>query len=936
MHNPNKLAHRQKLHQSTFLNLQFITEVDVCSMPPPSKQAKISSTNQNIHGYGTESAFTVSTDLPKEQSNSSESEISQNNQHEREEQALQEIVRSLLTCAVCLDVPRQAFQCSNGHLICIHCATRLLQQHSPSDAVCPSCRTPLQFGLRRCLLAEQLAAELPSNCRFCGSKMVRKLTELHETTICPSRPVTCRFSVVGCPWSGKWNQLESHTVHCAYKEKRLHEVESVLVAALDQNQIWQAERNQFSRGLLTRLAKSPGGLKAFRKPVGVSRETQSPESEEGIATYQSTSNLFRCCGLKRVTLEVTINYIQGELRYRVKSKSEQASEILFCLCLVRCGDAEFDVNDQLHSFRFSPNQKESPDYLTKLIYHRTTESCSSTRKTLDQISAQNWYFGFPLENLKNASNLILEFIAFKDRNDIFDGNNNEFSTHSSNILQESLEAENPGPESSDVPNVSNLAQEVANANGSTSSYWHQVLQTPTNSLLRPLLNLFFANQDQGTGNNNAPLVIGSLPQSMVFALTNLSPTDARIRLIELGTVNESSQEDTENDESDDNLSEEDAANTTEEDEEEETDSEDDPEVEDEATNPNGEVTREERNNNALNNEQEEDGCRTYCQQNKHRYAAKTKKSFDSNHSISRPASSQKSCSCVEKSRGTNHDHKCGAGSSLRRKILQPRRQTRRIQSGESVSCCQINNPRRLNRNRNMSGENQEGVNVLKDSVEQTTSRKRRNFSVGDDSVKRSILDNPSNPNTINDVAENRTGPTTIPKLHSQRWLNRVIGNITRIARFFVRPHVATPLAYLISTENRVENRDSHHSQSASENHCQNTISTVNPADMQKTMWTLPINENPIVTQNNSAGYNEDSDNKTVYLPVDSLQPAVRSFRADISGEVIHLAKRFAGRHYSTPAAEKFSETLQIELSANNTHESGCQVCENIQYSSGCS
>lgn len=898
-------------------------------MPPPTKQAKRCSTNSNAHGHTTESTFAVSTDVSRESANSSKSEIPQSNQREQEEQTLQEIVRSLLICAVCLDVPGQTFQCSNGHLICIHCATRLLQQHSSSDAVCPSCRIPLQFGLRRCLLAEQLAAELPSNCQFCGLKMVRKLAEPHETAVCPFRPVTCRFSVVGCQWSGKWNQLEEHISQCTYKEKRLCEVESLLVSALNQSEIWQTERNQFPRALLGQLAKSPGGLKAFRRPACVSRDTQSTELDEGVANYQSTSNLFRCFGLKRMKIEVIINYKQGELRYRIKSRSQQTSEFSFCLCLVRCGDAEFDVNDQLHSFRFSSDQKQSPDYSAKLIYHRTTEPCSSTNKTLDQISVQSWYFGFPLENLKNAGNLILEFIVFKDKNDIFEGNNSELTTQTSNILRESLEAEDPISESPDVPSVDNLAHEGENTNSTISSYWHQALQTPTNSLLRPLLNLFFSNQDQRAGNNNAPLVIGSLPHSMVLTLTSLSPTDARIRLIELGAMSSSTHGET--DESDDNSSlEADATNTTEEDEEdeeedEETDSEEDDESENGTYNFNRETAREETNNNALVDEQDEDGLGTSYQRSTNRHSRNTKRPRNSDRPVSQSSHGRKNYSNTEQFGTPNCNHACCVGSSVQRRTPQ-RRQTRRIQSVQRSLHNRSNNPRGWNRNRNMSGEKLEGDMMPDSSAEHTINRKRRSSSNEDDynkSISESFSDQ------IDDRSENVAGPSINPLPHSQHWLGRMMENLTGIARFLVRPHVAAPLADFTTAEYRTENYNRHQNQSASENlslaDCQNNISIFNPKEVHKTSWTLPTSEKTLVIQKIP-----DTCKESKYMPADSLNPPIHSLRANIGGEIIDFAKGLVKKQRQecdTNAKENVSETHAMGLNKKNIANEECQVTE---------
>ncbi|VDP88498.1 unnamed protein product [Echinostoma caproni] len=898
MRHLDKSVYKEKFHQFHPFNFQCITEANVYSMPPPSKQARKSPTSQYTIGNVSEIPLTLSPNSVESESSNVKESVIPNTEQEQGNQTLQEAVRSLITCAICLDIPKQAYQCSNGHLICIHCVTRLLQQHSNSNAVCPSCRIPLHFGLRRCLLAEQLASELPSDCRFCGLRMVRKQIEQHETTLCPVRPVTCRFSVIGCQWFGKWNQLEGHFKHCPYKDKPISEIEPLLVTALHQNQIWTSERNQFPRGLLAQLAKSSGGLKAFRRQIAVSREVPGTESCEGRAIYQSTSNLFRCCGLKRITVDVTVDHKQGDLHYCIKSKWEQTSEISFRLCLVHCGDVEFDVNDQLRTFRFSSNQKESPTYSTKLMYHRTLELSDPMRKTLDQISTNNSYYGFPLENLKNACNLLLEFIVFKDRTDILDmhldDHSNDNISEAVHLMPETAATEIPGRESSSQPNSTNsLSQTLASSSLSSPGYWNQISQTPTNSFLRSFLNPFLANQAHGIGNNNSPVVISSLPQSMLLTLTSLSPSDARIRLVELGTMGESIREDTENEESDDNSSvEDDNTNTS-----EETDTTEDCDTENE-NDPDETVRTEESNNNALDSApgEEDEQLSTNHRERKSKTSAKPVHASNSNHVTIPSSSSVKTVACVERPRANNRYNK-SAQLSDQRTILQPKRQARCTRKQQTELKRTPSLTRKPNRNGNMSVSNRIERQLLNNPLEHLISssgRKRVSTIKEDDSARPRLPDSedrPSEPKRPVDEERLVMNPAALQH-SSPRWLGRMVRKFTRLARFFVRSHVAAPLSYLVPTECSPEVHACHGDQCGSETRFNDAFIALTK---QSTIWSLPTNENPVGNGNLVDGCNQSNDNCKVFLPVDSLPPTVRSLRANIGTEVVHLAKSMMKR-----------------------------------------
>jgi len=74
------------------------------------------------------------------------------------ESNLKDAIKQVLECPVCLvDVQTQAFQCSNGHLICSQCI-----QDPNINQACPVCRVSYNAGAHRNLVAEDVARALNS------------------------------------------------------------------------------------------------------------------------------------------------------------------------------------------------------------------------------------------------------------------------------------------------------------------------------------------------------------------------------------------------------------------------------------------------------------------------------------------------------------------------------------------------------------------------------------------------------------------------------------------------------------------------------------------------------------------------------------------------------------------------------------------------------
>lgn len=106
------------------------------------------------------------------------------------EHKLEERLCGILCCAVCLDLPRICYQCSNGHLMCAGCFNHLLADARLKDetATCPNCRCEISKATcSRNLAVEKAASELPTDCQYCQQQLPRHLICQHEGHHCLER-----------------------------------------------------------------------------------------------------------------------------------------------------------------------------------------------------------------------------------------------------------------------------------------------------------------------------------------------------------------------------------------------------------------------------------------------------------------------------------------------------------------------------------------------------------------------------------------------------------------------------------------------------------------------------------------------------------------------------------------------------------------------------
>ncbi|CAL8085971.1 unnamed protein product [Calicophoron daubneyi] len=890
-------------------------------MEPPKKQAKMN----NLERVGDSMAEQKPVELARDGQNQRRLSVVQTDPksniyrlggvNECTETNLLDTVRSLLTCSVCLEVCPQTSQCLNGHLICSPCALRLLQQATHNDATCPSCRVPLKLGLRRCLLAEQLAAELPVRCQYCGQQMPQRLVRQHENEVCSSRPAVCRFNFIGCTWEGPQSESEGHLLKCAYKMKRAEDIEHPLIENLQKNYIWPSDDSVFCRQLLTQLVKTPGGLRVFRRQVGVFRDATTTDITEGevrTTTYQSTSSRLKCCGLRRVQIEVVFDSHAGRLDYSLKSRCDTRNDLSFRLVCIRCGDVEMGASDQLHSVSFDSSNRQSPIFSAMLTLCFNGDEITPNARSFDYLSTKECLFKSQVQLLKQSNILILEMLLFKDKTDAIDITLDDGNGEGSTEVLDSSE-ETPSDTSFQLQLVdtasSEEAQTTAAENTSSegrrtrqaSSYWRQFLRSPTANLLRPLLNLISSGTDLETGNNNAPITVRTSPQSIILTMTTLS----RRRLQnshEENTDDEDSTEEQEFEDSSDEDPAEENENSSEEDEEQESEeatevhtAEHPDDLEDEEV----ESVCSGRNNNALSEEEmdKSHGMSFGVSAN----AEGGLRPLPSEYSLTQ-TSLLSSPMYTEKSSATDQSSST-VFSAEQRAVLSSTRNVNRKLTETKKTRVRRKSPM-LKRRRTL--------NSVRSAIQRRRGCKRPSKAVVDTSENNSVTFSASEVHDENhltreaNVLSSECGPNPpkrielIPqedaKLDQSRvshkrcsWLSSLFRSITGLSRYLLRSHITTT-----------------------------SPCGAPKIDAGTTAGPDHINPSPSTSAENrsygdafmtAAHGEEDEFPREGLSPADSYPPYISSFRADISKEIARLARE-AKFHLSSPP--------EVESNLNST------------------
>ncbi|KNC77578.1 hypothetical protein SARC_09960 [Sphaeroforma arctica JP610] len=124
-------------------------------------------------------------------------------------------MEDILNCGICFCAPeKEIYQCPNGHLLCDECHKRLI---STDNSVCPNCRAVMSgTHPTRNIIAEAARDELPAECanRGCTHETTLGRIRDHTENTCEYRTVSCKFSPIGCDWTGIAKDLGEHEAGC--------------------------------------------------------------------------------------------------------------------------------------------------------------------------------------------------------------------------------------------------------------------------------------------------------------------------------------------------------------------------------------------------------------------------------------------------------------------------------------------------------------------------------------------------------------------------------------------------------------------------------------------------------------------------------------------------------------------------------------------------
>lgn len=149
-------------------------------------------------------------------------------EQESESPTLEQKLEAIFTCQTCNDLPEKTiYQCTNGDLICGGCLSFLLSEETTRNipAVCTVCQLPISRDtVVRNYAAEHVVRELPAKCKYCHQEFARNFLEHHEEIDCNFRIVSCKYSRIGCQWTGYTSEKLEHEKICIYPNRTGAEV----------------------------------------------------------------------------------------------------------------------------------------------------------------------------------------------------------------------------------------------------------------------------------------------------------------------------------------------------------------------------------------------------------------------------------------------------------------------------------------------------------------------------------------------------------------------------------------------------------------------------------------------------------------------------------------------------------------------------------------
>ena len=197
----------------------------------------------------------------------------------------------MLYLCVSLDFPSAAiYQCSNGHLLCDGCFTRVVEGNQP---VCPTCRVSLSRDRPiRSRFAETVLSALPVPCTNVGSGCTQHVRygqlSAHLTSECLYRRADCKYHPLGCDWAGYARDLRRHQRQCPVKSLPVKE----LLAGVQRRNEQQAARQQVQNRINDRYQRATGYLSKRCRDIQVRDVTIEHDSITG----ERCANTFVACG----------------------------------------------------------------------------------------------------------------------------------------------------------------------------------------------------------------------------------------------------------------------------------------------------------------------------------------------------------------------------------------------------------------------------------------------------------------------------------------------------------------------------------------------------------------------------------------------------------------------------------------------------------------
>ena len=156
---------------------------------------------------------------------------------------IEEELKGLIECPVCLMVPRERAPvpvCSNGHIVCRPCRDRIRQEAREEVAKCPSCMVDL--GNATSLIASRLVEKVKHECDNEGCDEMFDLSHLEShQKVCVFRKVRCPGSVL-CKLEMPFNKVKEHVKSCRGTDKDIFNNNSTLEYQFNQEILRENDR----------------------------------------------------------------------------------------------------------------------------------------------------------------------------------------------------------------------------------------------------------------------------------------------------------------------------------------------------------------------------------------------------------------------------------------------------------------------------------------------------------------------------------------------------------------------------------------------------------------------------------------------------------------------------------------------------------------------